>query len=172
MTAAADRMGTVTEARLVTVGVSDMKVSDNQGDTLITYSLGSCLGLSLYDPRTRTGGLLHSMLPFSKIAPEKCRENPFMFTDAGVQAFLQELFDRGAKRGNLVAKVAGCAQLQDEKGFFRIGERNYAVLRKVLWKNDILIAAEDIGGSISRTVSLEISTGRTRIRSGTVRREL
>lgn len=154
------------------MGVSDLKVSDNHEDTLITYSLGSCLGLSLYDPVTRVGGLLHTMLPLSKISPEKCEENPFMFTDTGVQAFLQDLFARGARRNNLIAKVAGCAQIQDTKGYFKIGERNYAVLRKILWRNEIMIAAEDVGGSISRTVSLEIATGRTWIRSGSIRREL
>jgi len=86
---------------------------------------------------------------------------PPMFVDTGVPALLQTLFDMCAERRLLVAKVAGCAQLLDEKKLFRIGERNHTVLRKILWKNDILIAAEDVGGAAPRTMSLHMDTGMT-----------
>ena len=85
---------------------------------------------------------------------------------------LQAAFDAGATRANLVAKVVGAASRIDESNLFRIGERNYAIARKVLWKNGILIAAEDVGGSISRTVYLRVSDGRTTVKSNGVTREL
>lgn len=107
------------------------------------------------------GGLIHCMLPLSKIDREKAKANPQMFVDTGVPDLLQKMFNLGAQRKRIIAKVAGCAQLLDEKKLFRIGERNYTVLRKVLWKNDILIAAEDIGGSIPRTMFLYMETGVT-----------
>jgi len=151
---------------LVTVDISDMKVSKRSDDILVTYSLGSCVALSLYDPVVGIGGLIHCMLPLSKIDPVKARANPYMFTDTGVQALLQAVFDMGAKRENLVTKVAGGARLLDSKNLFRIGERNYTVLRKVLWKNNILITSEDVRGTISRTVYLYMDTGRTTIKSG------
>ena len=151
---------------LVTVDISDMKVSKRSDDILVTYSLGSCVALSLYDPVVGVGGLIHCMLPLSKIDPVKARANPYMFTDTGVQALLQAVFDMGAKRENLVTKVAGRARLLDSKNLFRIGERNYTVLRKVLWKNNILITSEDVRGTISRTVYLYMDTGRTTIKSG------
>lgn len=148
------------------VNISDMKVSNQPDDILVTYSLGSCIGLSLYDPVAGVGGLIHCMLPLSKIDVEKAKDNPYMFTDVGVQAFLQALFDMGATRKNLIAKVAGGANILDKKGLFKIGERNYVVLRKMLWKNNILIEAEDVGGTKTRTVFLYMDTGKTLIKSG------
>lgn len=155
-----------------TVGISDMKVTNRRDDVLVTYSLGSCVGLALYDPVAGVGGLIHCMLPLSKIDPAKAAANPYMFTDTGVPALIQAMFNMGAERRNLVAKVAGAGSLLDEKGLFKIGERNYTVLRKVLWKNSILIAAEDVGGSKARTVYLYMESGRTVIRSGGQESEL
>lgn len=146
---------------LQTVSVSEMQISNTPTDVLVTYSLGSCAGLSLYDPAAEVGGLIHCMLPLSKIDREKAKANPQMFVDTGVPDLLQKMFNLGAQRKRIIAKVAGCAQLLDEKKLFRIGERNYTVLRKVLWKNDILIAAEDIGGSSPRTMFLYMETGVT-----------
>lgn len=143
------------------VGISEMRVSADPGEVLVTYALGSCVGLTLYDPVTRTGGLLHSMLPLSKIDPAKAARNPQMFVDTGVSALLQALFDRGAQRKNLVAKVAGASNIMDASGVFNIGERNHTVLRKVLWKNDILVSGEDVGGSTPRTMYLHMDTGKT-----------
>ena len=148
-----------------TVDISDMAVSTTLEEVLVTYSLGSCLGLTLYDPVAQVGGMLHCMLPLSKIDKKKAQANPCMFTDTGVQALLQAVFDKGAKRERLIAKVAGGSRLLDEKRMFRIGERNYTVLRKILWKNDILIAAEDIGGTKPRTMYLFIDTGRALVKS-------
>ena len=148
-----------------TVGISEMKVSNRTHDILVTYSLGSCVGLSLYDPVARIGGLVHCMLPLSQIDPAKAKARPSMFTDTGVVALLQRVLDLGGERKRLIAKVAGASCLLDDKGVFRIGERNYTVLRKVLWKNNILIAGEDVGGTITRTMILYMATGKTIIKS-------
>jgi len=154
------------------VDISEMQISDEPGRVLVTYSLGSCLGLSLYDPTRHLGGMIHCMLPLAKQDPEKAAAKPCMFTDSGVQALLQRLFEGGATRKNLVAKVAGCGAPLDDKGHFKIGERNHMVLRKILWKNEILIAGEDIGGKHPRTMYLDIDTGVTLIRTGGEYQEL
>jgi len=156
----------------LTVGISEMRVSRNAGDTLVTYSLGSCIGVALYDPDACVGGLIHCMLPLSRLDPDKAKQNPHMFTDTGIPALIQAVLDRGGTRKRLVAKVAGAASPLNDNGMFKIGERNYTVLRKVLWKNEILIAAEDVGGTIARTMVLNISTGKTLIRTGGKEREL
>ncbi len=148
-----------------TVGISDMQTTDRPNEVLVTYSLGSCIGLTLFDPAAGVGAMLHCMLPLSKIDKAKADRNPYMFTDTGVPAMLQAVFDMGAERRRVVAKVAGAASLLDEKGLFRIGERNYTVLRKILWKNNILIAAEDIGGTVARNMYLYMQTGQTVIRA-------
>lgn len=88
-----------------------------------------------------------------------------MFTDTGVSMLLQAVFNLGATRANLIVKVAGAASLLDENGLFKIGERNYTILRKVLWKNNLLIASEAVSGTASRTLVLYMKDGRTTIRS-------
>ena len=148
-----------------TVDISDMKATDRRDDVLVTYSLGSCVGVTLYDPTACVGGMIHCMLPLSKIDRAKAAEKPCMFVDTGIPLLLQTVFDLGAQRKNLICKVAGAASLLDEKKMFRIGERNYTVLRKILWKNNILIDAENVGGQMARTLHLYMDTGRTTIKS-------
>jgi chemotaxis protein CheD len=109
--------------------------------------------------------MLHAMLPLSSINPQKAESNPFMFVDTGVPLLFKEIFTLGGEKNRMVVKAVGCSQPADKNELFKIGERNYTILRKLLWKNSILLAAEDIGGTISRTVFFEISSGRTVIAS-------
>jgi len=161
-----DRLGGEPEKMMHTVGISEMVISDRPGDVLVTYSLGSCIGLSLYDPVAHIGGLIHCMLPLSKIDPLKAQSNPQMFTDVGVPLLIQGMLEMGASKKRLIAKLAGAANLLDDKRTFRIGERNYIVMRKILWRNSILIAAEDTGGTMARTMYLYMATGRTTVKIG------
>jgi chemotaxis protein CheD len=135
-----------------------MKVG-READTLVTHALGSCLGLMIYDPVARVGGLLHAMLPQAKINPEKAETNPLMFVDTGVPALFEKVYALGGEKGRLIVKAAGCARPLQSGEMFRIGERNYTVLRKMLWKNNVLLAAEAVGGTVSRTVYFDLSNG-------------
>lgn len=148
------------------VGISEFVVSADPTDVLVTYSLGSCIGLALWDRKVKAGGLLHAMMPLSSADPVKASANPAMYADTGVAAMLQMLFDLGATSRTLEARIAGAASSMDGSGLFRIGERNEMVVRRLLWKNDILIAASDCGGSASRTLVLEVGTGRTVLKTG------
>ena len=151
--------------------VGDMKTGDKE-DFLVTHALGSCLGLVVYDPEIQIGGLLHAMLPLSKINREKAQANPYMFVDTGVPTLFKTLYEMGAKKTNLVVKAAGCGNPMGRNEMFKIGERNYTVLKKLLWKNNILLEAEDIGGTKSRTVNFDISSGITIISSNGQKEEL
>ncbi len=155
-----------------TVGISDMFISGDSRTEIITHALGSCIGVTAYDPTACIGGLIHIMLPLSKLSPEKAQINPFMFVDTGIPHFFKALFTEGARRENLQIKVAGGALLLDPDKHFKIGERNYTVLRKLLWKNDLLISAEDVGGNKSRTMSLFLESGRVIIKSQSGERDL
>lgn len=155
-----------------TVGISDMAVSRGNGDVLITYSLGSCVGMTLYDPVLQVGGLIHCMLPRAKLDLEKAKSNPCMFTDTGILKLLDEMFRLGGKRNNMVAKVAGGGAPLGMENSFKIGDRNVVVLRKALWKNNILIAGEDVGGTKPRTMKLCLASGMTTIKSGGREEEL
>ena len=150
-----------------TVGVGDMKVSAMSGDLIITHALGSCLGIAVHDPVACVGGLLHVMLPLSTIDPAKADRNPFMFVDTGFPRLLIDCFKAGAHKQRLEIWVAGGANSQHKEGndFFQIGKRNLIILRKLLWKDGLLLKSYDVGGSNSRTMSLEIGTGRVMIKS-------
>jgi len=147
------------------VDIADYAVSNDVDATLITYSLGSCIGVCVWDPVARVGGMLHYMLPESSLSPEKAKSNPAMFCDTGVPLLFRSLYELGAVKKRLVVKVAGGSQLLDDKGTFNIGKRNYLALRKIFWKNAIMIHGEDVGGSVSRTVRLHLGTGEVVVRS-------
>ena len=156
----------------IVVDIADAQMSNRLDDVLVTHSLGSCVGVMVYDPVIHVGGMIHCMLPLSSVDPQKAQERPYMFVDTGVVRFLAQLFDLGVVRSRAVVRVAGCSRILDNSNLFRIGERNYTVLRKLLWKNGLMIKSESVGGSVSRTIRLEIATGRCLMRSGGVESEL
>jgi chemotaxis protein CheD len=141
------------------VGVSDMKVSNNKEEMLITYSLGSCIGVVVYDPKVQVGGMLHYMLPESGLDKEKAERNPFMFADTGIPALFRTAYSLGAQKNRMRVVVVGGAQILDQKGFFNIGKRNHMALRKLFFKNGVLIDHEDVGGNVNRTIRIEIGSG-------------
>lgn len=143
----------------IIVGVSDMKTSNDPEATLITYSLGSCIGIAIYDPIVKVGGLLHYMLPESSLDKEKAQKNPFMFADSGIPHLFKAAYKLGAKKQHIKTAVVGGAQILDQKGFFNIGKRNHMAVRKIFWKNKVMTNFEDVGGNVNRTIRLEVATG-------------
>ncbi len=143
----------------IIVGVSDMKVSNDLESILVTYSLGSCIGIAIYDRVARVGGLLHYLLPESSLDLEKAGKNPCMFADTGIPALFKAAYKFGAKKQRMKVIIAGGAQVMDPKGFFNIGKRNDMAARKILHKNNVIIDYKDIGGSVNRTVRLAVKNG-------------
>lgn len=144
------------------VGVADMKVSSSTEERLITYALGSCLGIVVYDPVASVAGMLHVMLPTGTIDPAKAQEKPAMFVDSGIPLLFKECYKLGAKKERMLVKVAGGAHAgaSEEDDRFQIGKRNMIALRKLLWKNGVMIHANDTGGvQTSRTMWVEVATG-------------
>jgi len=155
------------------VGVAEMAISTDPADVLITHALGSCLGIAIHDAQAGVGGLLHVMMPLSSINPEKAENNPFVFVDTGVPRLLNELYDVGASNARLRVTVAGGAAVGNSKNDrFEIGKRHFIVFKKLMWRNGILIGAQDVGGSCARTMRLEMDCGRVEITSGSETREL
>jgi len=148
-------------------------MTDRREDTIITYSLGSCLGVTVYDPQKCIGGMVHCQLPSCSTEDKtKAKQNPAMFVDTGVSLLFQKFFEAGGNKSRMVVKAAGCAAILDANGFFRIGERNVTLFRKLLWKNGILLNGSEVGGDVSRTLVLDMATGRTLIRSKGEEREI
>jgi len=151
--------------RHYTVGIGDMKVACGDDAVIITHSLGSCIGVSVHDDVAMVGGILHYQLPLSTSNPQKAVDRPYMFADTGIPALFKAACELGADRKRLKVKVAGGASIMDDHSIFNIGERNYMVLKKIFWKNGILITAEDVGGESWRTMKLEVVTGRLIIKN-------
>ncbi len=150
----------------IIVGMADMKTSSDPDDTLITYALGSCLGIAIYDPVTAVGGLLHVMMPSSSIDPAKAARNPSAFVDTGVPMLFKACYALGAEKKRLIVKVAGGAATQTSNSdIFQIGKRNFTSLRKLLWKNGVLLKKHDVGGTRPRNMSLGIGTGEVTLKS-------
>ena len=156
----------------VVVGVADLALCNDPAGFLVTYALGSCIGVSIYDPVARVGGLLHFMLPDSKINREKAEQSPAMFADTGVPLLFEGAYDLGAKKGRLIVVAAGGAEVLADDGHFRVGSRNRTMLRKLFWKNNILLSADDTGGSISRTMMLNLDDGKVTVRNKGKERQL
>lgn len=150
----------------VTVNISDARISRSPDGQIITYALGSCLGLTVYDPVSRVGGILHCLLPLSNQMPDRAKQEPYMFVDTGVPKFLNDFFAHGGDAKRMIVKAAGCGNMQDEKNHFNIGQRNLTVLRKILWKNNIVLAGEVVGGSNAKTLILRVSDGQTCVKMG------
>jgi chemotaxis protein CheD len=146
-----------------TVGIADMIVSATPEDVLITYALGSCLGVSIYDPHVQVGGLLHVMLPDSEIDPAAAG-SPYRFVDTGVPLLFKAAYALGARKDRIVAKVAGGAGSGADTDHFQIGRRNLLKLRELFRHNRVPITAQEVGGTASRTMLLEIATGEVRLK--------
>ena len=147
------------------VQVSDAKVSRDPSEVILTHSLGSCIGVSLYDATTRIGGMLHYQLPDSKMNPDRARENPFMFADTGLMLLIRKLETLGAKKKLLQVKIAGGASMDTGPKGFDIGKRNCLAMRKLLWKLGMFLNAEEVGGSSPRNLYLDIADGTVTMKS-------
>jgi chemotaxis protein CheD len=155
------------------VGIGDCRVSSDQQASLVTYALGSCIAVMIHDSVAGVGGLLHFMLPESSLDPAKAEKNPFQFADTGIPTLFRSAYQLGADKKRLKVTVAGGAQIMDPQGTFAIGKRNYLAMRKILWKAGVLIQGEYVGGEVSRTVRLEIGTGKILMReAGSPEQEL
>lgn len=152
-------------AELIRVGMADYKVGRSPA-TIISYGLGSCIGISLYDPQTKVGGLLHIMLPDSTQA--RPSDNPAKFADTGLPLMLKDVLALGASKTRLVAKMAGGAQMfafANATDIMRVGARNAEAAKKMLQKLGIRILAEDTGGTYGRTVSINLENGMYRVKT-------
>jgi chemotaxis protein CheD len=146
---------------LLVVGVGDCKHALRESDTLVTYALGSCIAVGIWDPVSKVTGLLHFMLPESRDGMgSNGSEHPFRYADTGTPLLFQRAYQLGADKRRLQVYLAGGASVVNDGGLFNVGKRNHTAIRKLLWKAGVLVHGEDVGGTHSRTVRLDSSSGR------------
>lgn len=146
------------------VGIADMKMAQNDG-MLITYALGSCIGICLYDPGIRLAALIHVMLPLNM---ETGRKSPMKYADTGIRETLRQMEARGARRARIVAKIAGGARMFDTPGggnLGNIGQRNIESVHMTLKQERIQLLQEDVGGTAARTLLFDAASGDACVRS-------
>lgn len=147
------------------VGMSEVKTA-KPNDTLVALGLGSCVGVCMYDPLIKLGGMAHIMLPDSTQARD--RTNPGKFADTAIPFLLEEMEDQGASRRRLKVKIVGGAQMFSISGTderLNIGPRNVVAVEASLSKVGLKIAARSVGGNLGKTVTLEPETGKVSVRS-------
>lgn len=151
---------------MVPVGIGELKASKSSREVLIAYGLGSCVGVSVYDPDTGVAGLAHVMLPDSTEAQS---QNPLgKFADLAVPMLLEEITNLGGRPRHLVGKIAGGAQMLTGTGFskngFNIGERNVQAVKAAFERYGIPLINADIGGNRGRTMAIHVANGKTTVR--------
>ena len=152
-------------ADLIKVGMADYKVGRDPA-SLISYGLGSCVGIALYDQAMKIGGLAHIMLPDSSHA--RSTENPAKFADTALPLMIADMVKLGAVKSRITAKIAGGSQMftfTNATDIMRVGERNAEAVRVILKKLDIRMLADDTGGNYGRTVELRLETGIFRVKT-------
>ena len=161
--AGAPTLGALFSQRVV-IGVGDMAVSNNAIVTLSTYALGSCVGVVVYDPSSKAGGILHLMLPDSTISADKAAKQPAMFADTGLPLLFKGLIGVRADRTRMRLFTAGGASVLNGADPFKIGERNSVAVEKYLKANGYNVVGKDLGGNVNRTIHLEIGTGKVTLK--------
>jgi len=159
-------------AKRVVVGVGDVTISSERGAILSTFALGSCVGMVLFDSKNGVGGLLHFMLPFSAVAAEKSRKQPFLFADTGIQKFISMFTSMGGDLSKTKCVIAGGASVMTSSDTFKIGEKNGEAAKTVLRKMGIPVLLEQLGGFSNRSLHLDLSDGSLVIALPTEKKEV
>lgn len=149
----------------IRVKMADLNIGKNS-DILVTSGLGSCVGIALYDARSKIGGLGHIMLP--EIPSNRESANPAKYADSGIELLLDKLRKAGASTRRLRAKIAGGAQMFDFKNSnsqMQIGARNIEAVKRILEKKGIKLLAEDVGKNYGRTMELHLKDGKVLIKT-------
>lgn len=148
----------------ISVGIADMNLTRQQG-TLITYALGSCIGISFYDPMIKLGALLHIMLPEKTNTSDS---NILKYADTGIRETIRKMLMFGGSKNRIVCKIAGGAKMFEmggSSGLGNIGERNIMKVKQVLKAEGLRITGEDTGANYARTMLLDVATGQVTIRT-------
>lgn len=155
----------VMEDKIIEVNMAAMEISQVPS-RLITRGLGSCLGVTLYDPSKKIGGMAHPMLP--DIEKARIRSNPSRFVNSAIKQMIEELEKKGCIRNQIVAKLFGGAHMFGfitTDSILNVGQKNIEMAQAILKESDIKILAQEIGGSFGRTIELNLENGKVLVKT-------
>lgn len=144
---------------MIVVGISDLRCSADKEASIVTYALGSCIGVGAYDPVGAVGGLLHFLLPDSRQDADRALTQPATYADTGIPLLIRAMERIGADRRRMRVRLAGGAQILDDSAQLAVGKRNYMAARKLLWQMGVIVEMEAVGGSVSRNLGITVGTG-------------
>ena len=144
---------------MIVVGISELICSADQDASIVTYALGSCIGVGAHDPVRGLGGLLHFLLPDSRKDPERAIAQPASYADTGIPLLIRSMERMGADRRRMRVRLAGGARILDDSAQLEVGKRNYMAARKLLWQMGVIVEMEAVGGSVSRNLGITVGTG-------------
>jgi chemotaxis protein CheD len=150
----------------IVIGIGECAVSNKPEDVLITHALGSCIAVCIWDPTVSVAGLLHLLLPDSRINPARASEQPAAFADTGIPLLFQAAYKLGLQKSRCIVRLVGGAEVAGHGATFDIGKRNILAAKNILWRNGVLIKGEAVGGKAVRTVNFPLREGRIQITSG------
>jgi chemotaxis protein CheD len=150
------------------VGIGEAAIEAGPGGVIVTHALGSCIAVCIFDPVSRVGGLLHFLLPESRINPTRAQAQPLAFADTGIPLFFQAAYAKGLNKKSCVVKLVGGAEVTGDgtRASMGVGKRNALAARNLLWRNSVLVKGEALGGATARTVTLHLEDGRLEITNG------
>jgi chemotaxis protein CheD len=144
----------------ILVKLADLAANNNPNDTLFVYGLGSSLAVILYDEGVKAGGIVHYMFPNAATGSLKTKDYPAMYADFGIPQLVKSCMELGARKDALSATLVGGAFMLGKGISQSISDRNISAARNILSEMGIKVTAKYTGGNHTRTVRLDIATGK------------
>ena len=159
---------TASGKKRIVVGIGEFAVSNDKSSVIVTHALGSCVAVCLWDPEAKVAGLIHVLLPDSRINPERAQGQPAAFADTGIPLLFRTAYDYGVQKKRCQVRLVGGADVTKigAGGDATVGKRNILAARSLLWKNGVMVQREAVGGTEARTVTLHVGDGAVHVTSG------
>lgn len=157
-----------TAEQRVVVGIGEFAVSADPTSMIVTHALGSCVAVCIWDPVAGVAGLLHILLPDSRINPERAAQQPGTFADTGIPLLFRTAYAEGAVKARCKVQLIGGAEVTITGGQ-AIGKRNVLAARAMLWQNGVKVEREITGGAQARSVWLSAGTGEVQVTTAGLR---
>ena len=152
-----------TPSKQIIVDMADMKAAKDEAGMLCSNILGACGAVAIYDPEARVGGLLHYLLPESRINTQRAMANPYLFADTGIPMLFRSAYKLGAQKERIICKLAGGCNVLSPDDAWTLGTDNHRVAEEVLLRNGVVVSGKHVGRWDSLRMMLNLADGSVRV---------